>query len=465
LQVNRTLDVHIDKFAHRGQSLTRIDGLVVFVRGAVPGDRMTIRITNSHKSYAEAEPVDLLEPSSLRTAPRCIHTDRCGGCDWQHVSYPAQLEMKEQTVREALQFTGRFDMDQIGVNEPLAAEHPFYYRNKMVYTFSTLEGLPEDRSSHKNESTHTTFLGLHPRGEHNAVLDLRECYLQSPLTPRMIDSLRDFCREQGWSAWNPATESGYLRQFIVRMPTNSSDIMAYLTTTRTRPERLAKLASFFRDYFPAVTTFVHSVVDPVQTTIKNTRTLFGDGFVREYLNGHTFEIGPRSFFQPNTRQAEHLYERVVQMAELEASQRVYDLYCGIGALSFSLAPHVHQVVGIDAARPAIRRAEQNAQINDISNCRFIAGKTKQQLSHAVASHGPPDLIVCDPPRAGLDPSVVTQIRQIKPSRVVYVSCDPQTQARDLQRLCKDYTLEAVQPVDMFPQTYHVENVAKLSIKP
>ncbi len=465
MQEGDTLEVQIEKFAHRGRSLTRVDGFVVFIPRAVPGDRMRIRITKSKKSYAEAEPVELLKASDLRTTPRCIYADACGGCDWQHVSYPAQLEMKEQTVREALRFTGHFNVDKVQVHDPIAADQPFYYRNKMTFTFSPQEEPLPGRTNGSDETKAESFLGLHPRGDHEAVLDLHECYLQSPLSARLVNELRDFCRDRDWSAWSPETNSGYLRQLIVRMPAHSSDLMVYLTTTRGMPDRLSELRSFFQDRFPAVTTFVHSVVDPAKKTVKNTRTVFGSGIIREEMSGYRFEIGPRTFFQPNTRQAERLNEIVAEMAAPESDDHVYDLYCGIGALSFVLAPAVGRVTGIEIAPPAVRQAERNAEINEITNCRFIAGDVRQQLSHALQRFGPPDLIVCDPPRAGLDKSVVRQIRRINPNRIVYVSCDPQTQARDLQRLSEQYSLECVQPIDMFPQSYHVENVAKLSAKP
>lgn len=466
MQEGDQLEITVDKFADQARSLARVDGLVVFIPAAVPGDRIRARLTKKKRSYAEAELLELLDPSPLRTTPRCVYADTCGGCQWQHVRYKDQLAMKEQNVADALTRTGRFSLEDITVYPIQAADTTFYYRNKMAFSFSSQRWLmPWEKAAGRVEPQEFA-LGLHPGGEHNKVLDLEECYLQSPLSMRLVNELRSFCREHNWEPWDADQQKGYLKRLILRMAAHGSDLMVHLVTDAFKSNRMDQMAAFLQQEFPAVTSFVNSVdAEPAKPTPAETQhTIFGPGTLRDKIGRFSFDIDPHTFFQPNTRQAEKLYQVVEKFGAFQSSDLVYDLFCGIGTLSSFIAGNVQTVIGIEALKASTDRAEKNARLNKLFNCRFYNGEVKKVLSQVRQKHGRPDVVVCDPPRAGLDRSVVSQLIKLRPKRIVYVSCDPQTQARDLKRLRDNYTVEAVQPVDLFPHTYHIENVAKLSIK-
>ena len=456
------LELIIEKFADRGKSLTRIDGYVVFVPGAVPGDKVSVRIVRKKKKFAEARLIKVLEPSPLRTEPVCTYFGSCGGCKWQHVDYPAQLDAKRQSVMEALEHHGGYTA--IDVNPIIGADSIFNYRNKMEYTFSASRWLTSEEIA-SGEKFDTSFaLGMHAPGRYNRVLDLQTCYLPAEVSINLVNKFRDFARKHEWTCWDIRQHKGYLRHLVVRTGSRTGDLMVNIVTNGFEEERFAMMTEFIQTQFPEVTTFLNTIHTGVaQVAIGEKQHIgFGEGIIRDQIGGFTFEIGPGAFFQTNTVQAEKLYEVTRSFAATKETDLVYDLYCGAGTISIFMAPHVKQVVGVELVPEAIKNAKANAKANDISNCTFVAGDMKKLFTpEFIQQHGKPDVLIIDPPRAGMHPKVVEQIVQLRPERFVYVSCNPQTQVRDLKLMGDAFEIEEVQPVDLFPHTYHIENVIKL----
>ena len=459
------VELTIEKFADRGKSLARLDGYVVFVAGAVPGDRVRVRVFKSKKKYAEARLLDVLEPSTLRTEPRCYYFESCGGCKWQHVAYEAQLAAKRQSVEEALIHHGH--LKTVEVRPPLGAEAIYFYRNKMEFSFSAHRWLTP-REIATGEPFEAGFaLGLHVPGNFYKVLDLQECYLQSELSVEIVNGVREFVRLRDWKPWNIRTHEGFLRHLVIRQGTHTGETMVNLVTNGYDRGRMAELAILLRMEFPDITTFVNTVNTGVAQTAygEAIHTVFGPGVIHDKIGPYRFEIAPNAFFQTNTRQAERLYEIARDFAALRPDDRVYDLYCGAGTISLFVAGAAQHVVGVELVKEAVDNARANAEANGIDNCTFVSGDMLKIFTpDFIDEHGKPDVLIADPPRAGIHPKVVKQIAALRPERFVYVSCNPLSQARDIALLQHAYTVEAVQPVDLFPHTHHVENVVKLKAK-
>ena len=459
------IELTIEKFADRGKSLARLDGYVVFVAGAVPGDRVRVQVIKGKKNYAEARLLDVLTPSPLRTEPRCFYFGTCGGCKWQHVAYPAQLDAKRQSVREALIHHGH--LEDLDVRPTLGAEAIYFYRNKMEFSFSTHRWLtPQEIAS--GESFDTAFaLGLHIPGNFYKVLDLNECHLQSEASVRLVNGVREFARLRGWKPWNIRSHEGFLRHLVIRQAANTDELMVNLVTNGYDRGGMAELAIYLRMEHPEVTTFVNTINTGVAQTAygEDMHTVFGPGVIHDCIGPYRFEVAPNAFFQTNTRQAERLYEVARDFADLQPDDLVYDLYCGAGTISIFVADKAKHVVGVEVVGEAVENARANARANAVENCTFVSGDLLKVFTPNFIDHyGRPDVLIVDPPRAGLHPKIVKRIAELRPERFVYVSCNPLTQARDLALLQDVYTVEAVQPVDLFPHTHHVENVVKLRAK-
>lgn len=462
LKRGEQVELEVEKFADRGKSLARRNGYVVFVPWAVPGDRVRARITKSKKSYAEAQLEDVLEPSDLRTEPRCFYFGTCGGCKWQHVDYQAQLDAKTQSVRDALVHNGGFrDVD---VGPAIGSENEYFYRNKMEFSFSASRWLTRDEID-SGERFDTEFaLGLHVPGHFDKVLDLHECHLQSERSAELVNAVRTFVKEKGWDPWDIRRHVGFLRHLVIRTGERTGEMMVNLVTSRFDEDRMADVARFLQSDFPDITTFVNTINSgKAQTAFgEEIKTMYGPGVITDRIGPYVFEIAPNAFFQTNTSGAERLYEVTRDFCDLTADDLVYDLYCGAGTISLFIAKHVRRVVGIELIQEAVENAHANARHNGIDNCAFEVGDMLEAFGpEFVERHGAPDVLIVDPPRAGMHPKVVDRIARLGPDRFIYVSCNPQTQARDLQMLSEQYRIEAVQPVDMFPHTHHVETVVKL----
>ncbi len=456
------VDLDITAFADRGKSLARVDGYVVFVMGAVPGDRVRARILKRKRRHAEARILEVLAPSPLRTTPRCRYFGACGGCKWQHVEYAAQLDAKRQSVEGALVHAGGFA--GVTVQPTIGSEDVYFYRNKMEFSFSDQRWLTDAEIASGETFERDFALGLHAPGSFAKVLDLHECHLQSELSVRVVNRMRALARAEGWTPWSTRAHTGWLRHLVIRHGTHTGDTLVNLVTNGADADRIGLIADVLRADCPEVTTFVNTIHTGLgQTALgERTDTVYGPGFITDKIGELTFEIAPQAFFQTNTKGAETLYRVARDMADLRPDDLLYDLYCGAGTISLFCAPHVRHVVGVELVPEAIDNAHANAARNGLANATFVAGDMLKLFTpDFVAEHGRPDVLIADPPRAGMHPKVVEQIGVLGPERFVYVSCNPQTQARDLALLGDAYRIERVQPVDMFPHTPHVETVVSL----
>jgi 23S rRNA (uracil1939-C5)-methyltransferase len=469
--VNKGDDVTLvlETFAFEGKSIARLDGLVVFVTGGVPGDLLRARVRKVKKQFAEAEAIEVLTPSGLRTAPRCPYFGTCGGCKWQHVEYQAQLDFKRQHVVDALERIGGFR--GITVNPALGAERIYEYRNKMEFSFGDRWLTREEMESETSGGGFTDrfALGLHIPQRYDRVLDLHECHLQSGVGNTILNTVRTFAVRRHLPIYSTVTHSGYLRNLVLRESTHTGELMVNLVTSDDRPEVMKQLAAALLAGAPSITTIINNITDrKSQVAIGDREVVYhGPGTITERIGTKTFRISANSFFQTNTFQAERLYATAKRMARLQGGDLVYDLYSGTGSIALFLADDVAEVIGIESVASSVEDARQNAAMNDVHNCTFILGDLKDTLTKEtewLTNRASPSVVIVDPPRSGMHGKAVLAIAARNPERIVYVSCNPATQARDLKLLCENstYVIDEVQPVDMFPHTYHIENVVGLS---
>lgn len=460
------LTLTLDAFAFEGKSIARHEGMVVFVKGGVPGDEVRVRLRKIKKQFLEADTVDVLTPSGLRAEPRCRYFGTCGGCKWQDVSYDAQLVFKRQHVIDALERIGGFH--DVQVHPTIGSDRLYFYRNKMEFSFGERWLMAPEWEMHAERPTDLFALGLHIPQRFDKVLDLEECWLQSERSFRIVNLVRTFCREQGLSIYSTHTHTGYLRNLVIRESTHTGELMVNIVTAADMPEVVRPLTGVLLDTFPFITTVVNNVTErKSQVAIGEVENVYhGSGFINETIGGNVYRISANSFFQTNTLQAEKLYNAAGAMARLEPDDVVFDLYSGTGTIALHIAKDVKEVIGIEAVKDAVEDARSNAAQNKITNCRFLLGDLKQMLTGDLQwREGTPlpTVIITDPPRSGMHEKVIEQMVRLKPERIVYVSCNPATQARDLSLVCKDgsYSITDVQPVDMFPHTYHIENIVTL----
>ncbi len=463
--------LEITDAAFEGKAIARHEGLVVFVENAVPGDLVVARLLKIKKSFVEAKVVHIERPSPLRVEPRCKYFGMCGGCTWQHVDYQAQLRFKQEQVVDSFERIGGFS--NLQVLPILGAENIYFYRNKMEFSFSDQQWLSfppaklGDHLSPITESHSPVYLGLHVPQRYDKVLDLNECHLQSPLSNHILNITRDFSRERNLTVYNSHFETGYLRFLVIRESKKTKEIMVNLVTYTDNQELMHQYTSHLLRECPEVTTVVNTInTRKAQVAFGEVERIYhGNGFIHEQLGKNQFVISASSFFQTNVVQAQKLYSVVKELGEFRPSDVVFDLYSGTGAIAIFISDEVKEVIGVEAVESAISDAEKNARANGITNCRFLLGDLKDRLTKDtewMSSHSKPDVLVIDPPRSGMHPKVVEEILSLAPERIVYVSCNPATQARDVKLLCAEkYQLVKLQPVDMFPHTYHIENVVLL----
>jgi 23S rRNA (uracil1939-C5)-methyltransferase len=464
------LVVQVEDAAFEGKTIARREGFVIFVEGAVPGDTVRIRILKSKKNYAEAKVVSLEQPSEYRVAPRCRHFGACGGCKWQHVEYQKQLRFKQQHVVDSFERIGGFANPN--VLPIIGAEDTFFYRNKMEYSFAEEEWLetPPVRTPETNSELETSnsklFLGLHVPQRYDKVLEITECHLQSPASNDILNFTRTFARREILPVYSSDEDKGYLRFLVIRESKRTKEIMVNLVTFEDRPDIMKMFAAELIAAVPRVTTIVNTINSKKAQIAfgEAERTYAGEGIIRERLGGLYFTISSSSFFQTNSAQAERLYSVAKEFGALKETDIVWDLYSGTGSIALFVSDAVKHVIGVESVADAVKDAERNALSNKIQNCTFVLGDLKDRLTKDrswIDSHPKPDVMIIDPPRSGMHPKVVEEILEIAPERIVYISCNPATQARDCKILAAKYDIAALQPVDMFPHTYHIENVARL----
>ena len=454
--------VTVESLADRGMGLARVAGFVVFVRLAVPGDRVKVVVVRPHRSYAEAKITAVLEAGPARTKPPCRYYGICGGCSLQHVVYPAQLTAKKLAVQSALRHLG--SAEHTAIRDPLPSPAHYRYRNKMEFSFGANRWLAPEEIATGKPLDKSFALGLHIPRRFNKVVNLDECLLPPESASALLRGMHDLARANRWEPWNARKNTGYLRNLVIRHAASTADLMVNLVTRHYDAARMTSVAHHLRAEHAAVTTFVNTINEtPGPPPLGAPCHIeFGPGTLREQIGPYQFEIGPGSFFQTNTPQAIVLCELVREFGAFAPEDVVWDLYCGIGMFALFIADSVRHVVGIELVPEAIEAAQRNARANSISNVTFVAGDLRKVVATLPAPlHRPPDVVIVDPPRAGMHPKVVQKLVALRPRRIIYVSCNPRSQARDLVPLLDRYRLAIAQPVDLFPQTFHIENVALL----
>ncbi len=461
------LDLTVEKLAFGGQGLARLGEFVVFLDRALPGQQVRARITRKRRQYAEARCLAVLSPAENQQPAFCPHFGACGGCHWQELPYDQQLHWKTVQVAECLQHLAGCQVASVAAT--LAAPETIYYRNKMEYSFSDRLWLTAQPPAERDSAGPPAFgLGLHARGVFAKVINLETCFLQSAQSVAILKEIRAWAEASGLVPYTTRTHQGFWRFAVVREGKRTGQTLVHILTATHRDQDrvLGDLAAHLASRFPAMTSFVHSISHKkAQVAIADeTRTIIGSGFIEERLGELRFRISAHSFFQTNTLGAERLYDTVLRLAGFTGQEAVWDLYCGTGSIALYVAHQVKRVLGFEVIPEAIADARNNAQLNGISNCFFHLGNMDDLSRDSTAMAGQlgrPDVIITDPPRAGMHPRVVKALLDLAPARIIAVSCNPSTLARDLAMLLPAYDVKAVQPVDMFPHTPHIECVVAL----
>ena len=480
---NRTLrEILVEDYASEGKSIARVEGKVVFIEGAVPGDKIDVRLTKSKKDWAEGKAIHFHSYSPDRVDPFCEHFGVCGGCKWQMLPYQDQLKYKEREVAAHLKRIGKIDLPEA---LPIAgADETRYYRNKLEFTFSNRRYFTQEELALKKASVQPQpaiegektnifsgipdepALGFHVPGYFDKVIDINSCHLQDEPSNAIRNFVRDYALKKGYSFYNLRAHEGWLRTMIVRTATTGEVMVNLCFGYDDELERDDLLGALHRA-FPAITTILYTINPKKNDSIHDLdpQIFHGSGFISEKLGDYLFKIGPKSFFQTNTRQAEKLYTITRDFAELTGKEILYDLYCGTGSIGIFCSSHTKKIIGVEVVEEAIRDAQINAAANHVQDAQFFSGDVIDICTDDFfAKHGRPDVIITDPPRAGMHPALVEKLLEIEAPRIVYVSCNPATQARDLQLLDIKYKVEKLQAVDLFPHTHHIENVVALILR-
>ncbi len=439
----------------------RADEQVVFVPMTVPGDVVDVQICKKHRRYMEGRVVRFVERSPMRTEPFCSHFGVCGGCKWQNLPYEEQLRQKTTQVRDQLTRIGRIELPE--VRDCIGSAATQFYRNKLEFTFADRRWLTYEEIAEGGDIESAPALGFHIPGCFDKVLDIDKCWLQADISNRIRLETKRFCVDNGYSFHNARAHEGLMRTIIIRTA-STGEVMVIVVFNENDRRKIDALMNHLGDTFPEITSLIYMINDKWNDSLGDREPICfrGKDHIIERMEGLQFKVGPKSFYQTNSAQACELYKVAREAAELGGDEVLYDLYTGTGTIANFCARRARKVVGIEYVAEAIEDARVNSAINGIDNTLFYAGDMKEVLSDEfVARNGRPDVVILDPPRAGVDEPVIEVIKRAAPRRIVYVSCNPATQARDLALFDDMYRVEMVQPVDMFPHTHHVENVVKL----
>lgn len=455
-------NLEVIDIADEGKAVCKNDGIVIFIDKAVPGDIVNVKIRKKHKSFFEGSVHSIVQPSTERTTPVCNHFGTCGGCKWQHFSYNMQLRFKQKQVEDAMTRIGKLESPNI---LPIigSAEQTFY-RNKLDYSFADRKWLTSEEMN-VDEPAFEPGLGFHIPGKFDKVLNISQCYLQADPSNAIRLSVRKYCVDNEMPFMNIRKREGMMRGLIIRN-TTIGGLMVIVMVYQDEEGKLNGLLEHLKNNFPQITSLLHVINNKANDTIhdQEIQCYHGKEYIEEQMENLTFRIGPKSFFQTNGKQALVLYQVAREFAELNGNEVVYDLYTGTGTIANFVAHQSKKVVGIEYVKEAIDDANVNSKINGVSNTVFYAGDMKDLLTDEfMEQNGRPDVIITDPPRVGMHQDVVKQLLKVACKKIVYVSCNPATQARDLEMLSEKYKVIKLQPVDMFPHTAHVENVALLKL--
>ena len=466
--------IEISDVAAEGKSLARVNDLVVFVPWTAPGDIVDVQLTRRKNSYAEGRVVAFRQYAAERVVPFCEHFTICGGCKWQHIPYPAQLHYKQKQVTDQLTRIGKVQSEEwLPI---IGSLQQTFYRNKLEYTFSNRRWLTTNEINTHSENDdlgnklpvpiQRDGAGFHIPGRFDKVLDIRKCWLQDDISNRIRLFIKDFCIARSYPFFDLLAQTGFIRTMTVRTSI-IGEVMLIVVFFDDDSEKREALLSAVKAHFPEITSLLYVINGKCNDTITDLEvfTFSGKDHLIERMEGLQFKVGPKSFYQTNSRQASRLYSIVSQFAGLTGHETVYDLYTGTGTIAAFIAQKARKVIGVEFVPEAIEDAKVNATLNGLTNIEFFVGDTKTILTaDFLDMHGRPDVIITDPPRSGMHVDVVEALLVAAPKRIIYVSCNPATQARDLNRLCDRYAISKVQPVDMFPHTHHVENIALLELK-
>ncbi len=463
-------DVLVEDYAAEGRSLARVEGKVVFVENTVPGDVVDLQLLKNKKDWAEGRTLQFKQYSADRVQPFCSHFGVCGGCQWQMLPYDKQLHYKQKQVRDNLQRIGKIPLPEM---LPIAGcDETLHYRNKLEYTFSTKRFIPRDefialQNGDAAGEEKPGVAGFHAKGMFDKVVEIDVCHLQHEPTNAIRKAIAAYALEKGWSFYDIREHHGWLRTMQVRLAT-TGELMVNIVLGYEAPEQQKELLDYVLAGFPQITTLLYTINTKKNDSLfdLSPQVYHGKGYIIEQLEDFRFKISPKSFFQTNTRQAEKLYRITREFAALNGTQTVYDLYCGTGSIGIFVSRLAKKIVGVEVVTEAIEDAKENASLNGLQHTAFFAGDVIDICDDAFfAQHGRPDVVITDPPRAGMHEKLVNKLLEIAAPVIVYVSCNPATQARDLAMLGEKYTVEKIQPVDMFPHTHHIENVVQLKLKP
>jgi 23S rRNA (uracil1939-C5)-methyltransferase len=457
-------NIKVEDYAAEGKSLAKINGKVVFIEGVVPGDVVDVKLFKNKKDWAEGYPVQFHEYSKERVGPFCSHFGVCGGCQWQMLPYEKQLQYKQKQVEENLKRIGKIDLPPI--LPIIGAEENKLYRNKLEYTFSNRRFLLESELNDPAISAEENVTGFHAKGIFDKIIDIQTCYLQPEPSNAIRLAVKEFAKSNSYSFYDIKNHRGFMRTMQLRICT-TGEIMVNMVLGHEDKEKRKRLLDFILEKFPTITTLLYTINPKWNDSLNdlNPVAYSGKGYVIEKMENFEFKIGPTSFFQTNTRQGKQLYKVAAEFAELRGHETVYDLYCGTGSIGIFLSRHAKKIIGVEMIEAAVQDAGENAALNNLQSAEFYTGDVINICNDEFfAQHGKPDVIITDPPRAGMHGRLIQKILDIAAPIVVYVSCNPATQARDLRGLNEKYSVTKIQPIDMFPHTHHIENVVQLKLK-
>jgi len=457
-------DIVVTDYAAEGKALARHDGKVIFISGAVPGDTADILLTKNKKDWAEARALKIKKPAADRLTPFCRHFGVCGGCKWQMLPYEKQLAYKQQEAEQNLKRIGKVDLPEF--LPIIGSDDTIHYRNKLEFTFSNKRFLTNEEIGSENIVAQQDALGFHVPRIFDKVIDIFECYLMDDVNNKVRNTIRDFAKEKGFAFYDIKEHTGWLRNIIIRY-CNTGELMVNICLNHEDEANRILLLDHLLAKVPSITTLLYTINPKWNDSIYDLtpQVYSGKGYVTERLEDFEFIISPKSFFQTNTKQAEKLYSVARDFAGLTGTETVYDLYCGTGSIGIFVSKHARKIIGVEVIEDAIEDAKKNAAANNIDHAHFFAGDVIKICNDDFFNkHGRPDVIITDPPRVGMHEKLVIKLLEIAAPKIVYVSCNTATQARDINLLSEKYTVEKVQPVDMFPHTHHIECVALLKLK-
>ena len=470
MKKGEVLELEIESYAFEGKGIAKVPmeddkKFIVFVNGSYPGDKVRAQIRRKKRSYAEAIIEDVIKPSEYRTEAECDYFGTCGGCKQQNLQYEMQLKYKKEQVKDI--FERIAGIEDFKLEKIIPSEKIFFYRNKMEYSFADKRWLTKDEIGKADEIEDRNFaLGLHIPRIFDKVLDIHECYLQSEESNKILNFTREFFKSKSASIYSTKTHEGYLRHLVIKQASNTDDLMVNLVTSSSNKEWMEEYSTELLQTVPSITTIINNINEKKsQTAFGDYEEVYsGDGFIYDFIGDFKFRISANSFFQTNTTQAENLYQIVSEYAELKENEIVYDLYSGAGTISLFISRQTEKVFAFESVESAIRDANFNNKLNKIDNVIHIQADLNKSFLPILQTKSipQPDVILLDPPRSGMNPKTVNDLIKLSPSKIVYVSCNPSTQARDIKLLREaGYKLIKVRPVDMFPHTYHIETVALL----